>query len=55
MRCTIIPPYVLARLADAADARTATGSTTAEAARRTLVLDERLRGRRPHRSRETST
>jgi Zn-dependent metalloprotease len=55
MRCTIIPPYVLARLADAADARTATGSTTAEAARQTLVLDERLRGRRPHRSRETST
>lgn len=54
MRCTIIPPYVLARLADAADARTATGSTTAEAARQTLALDERLRGRRPHRSRETS-
>lgn len=58
MRCTIIPPYVLARLADADadadDARAAIGATAAQAARQTLAIDERLRGRRPHGPREVS-
>lgn len=43
MRCAVVPPYLLARIADADDPRF---TVAAEAARRALIIDEPLRRQR---------
>lgn len=43
MRCTVVPPYLLARIADVSDPRYA---VAAEAARRALLIDEPVRRQR---------